>query len=135
MSRIRGESNFQCSRTKAHIMREYNVDKWGRLLADYEEHPERLKRFVMYGDDEALLAVKDTILEGPSFALRAIRMAYMEKIFDVFAPGTVRCELGAGFGQNFIGMPGEFYGGEYTQSGLIYPSLHIGFLCHCVRCG
>jgi hypothetical protein len=125
--RLLGLEPYQQRRTLELVERSYNVEHYGRLLREYRDDVEALrKKFLHPSDQEVAFSLEDSVFSAPLSQFVSIRRSYMRRTLDGYANGALLCELGAGFGQNFVWLERDVYGGEYSESAVALAGL-LGF--------
>jgi hypothetical protein len=114
--RLLGFEPYQQERSAELIAREYDRELYGKLLRDYGGDLERLRRIVLHPpSDEVVVSMQDRLIALPYNAFKNLRTAYIHSVLDRHCGDSLLCELGAGFGQNFLLLGRDMYGGECSQ--------------------
>lgn len=114
-ARLLGIEPFQQQRTLELIGREYDEGFYGRLLEQYRNDPDALRRRVLDPPtDEIVASFGDRLFFLPLRRFHAIKRDTIRAALHRFGGDAPRCELGAGYGSNFLWQDIALYGGEYS---------------------
>lgn len=121
--RLLGFEKFQQERDTQLIEHEYNCKFYGKRLSDFGNDLNALRKRVNHGSDkEIVISIKDQLLALQENLFLKIKRSYMLGILQEYCGDSSICELGAGFGQNFIWLNQqihqEIYGGEFSSNGV-----------------
>lgn len=129
-SRLLGEKSF-IKRIKDYesVLREYDVDKWGQMLAiankDNSFKLEDGDKFELGEDTDQIIWVSQGLEKSASHSARAQYKTLLKEVLKTYHSGESIVELGAGFGSIILYMAmqeefknSQFYAGEFTQSGV-----------------
>lgn len=129
--RLLGLTPFeQKKKTHRELVREYEQEKWGKLLEMVQNAPQQVTLpwvlecvFSQRSEDEFII-VKEECKLVPAQEGRALTLQVILSHLRHYLPSHHIVELGAGFGNILIDIAqqkdfsgAEFYAGEFTQSG------------------
>ena len=123
------EEYQQRSKTKDEILREYEREKWGKLLKDFNQNPWRsFQEFRDNVDNSSLLmprSWKEELFFLKELDFSRFQADVLADILTLFMPTGTVVELGCGFGAMLLDMAGRdnfkhvrFIGGDITPSGV-----------------
>ncbi|MGL5059956.1 MAG: hypothetical protein ACRC62_08225 [Microcoleus sp.] len=121
--RLLGLEQWSINRDVSQIEREYNQDKYGKLLSYNLTNLEEYVKKQIEGDentpqDNFVFSVGDKLFEADVNLASTIYQSIISQIIQSYNPHRI-CELGCGYGQNFsiLQKKGlEVYGGEYSRN-------------------
>lgn len=120
----------QRAKTPEAVLHEYDVDKWGVLLARMEQSDERLTvedvdNWCFDVPEPALVWAHERFKPMSYLAAHRIYMELVSEVLQRLLPASAIAELGCGYGSiilklarssSFDGIP--FFAAEYTNSGI-----------------
>jgi SAM-dependent methyltransferase len=121
--RLLGLEKWSITRDVSQIEREYNQDKYGKLLSyDLTHLGEYIKKQIE-GDENTpknkfIFSIEDELFEADVNIASTIYQSIISQIVQSYNPHRI-CELGCGYGQNFSYLKkicAEVYGGEYSRN-------------------
>jgi hypothetical protein len=119
--RLLGLSDFQKKRDIGQIENEYNLDKYGKLLAfefkTIEEY--KSKEFEQSGlnpiSGNIIISLGDSIFKTSVANARTIYYSFIKTTINKYLSENI-CELGCGYGYNLSYLGRNVYGGEYSKN-------------------
>lgn len=121
--RLLGLEKWSMTRDISQIEREYNQDKYGRLLSYNLTNVEEYIEKQMEGEkitqkNKYIFSLEEELFETDINMASTIYQSIIGKITQSYNPHRI-CELGCGYGQNFSYLTkfcAEVYGGEYSKN-------------------
>ncbi len=115
-------------KTKKEVLREYDVDKWGVLLNDFNNSKwKNLDEFILHftGDEQNVFFWKNNLYLMSPFLMNRIQIELIKNIIKIFLPTNTIIEIGSGFGNIILNLANDkdfkgisFIGGELTNTGI-----------------
>ena len=120
MRRALGLEDFSKQRDISQIEREYNLDKYARLMPHVGLGMEGCKALEfeqggLKADSPMPISFGDELFEASLHTARTLFYGMIKATVARYA-STNTCELGCGYGYNLSYLPGNGYGGEYAQN-------------------
>lgn len=120
--RLLGLDRFSRVRDRSLVAAEYDAGLYAECLRNHEADPEAVVRKTISADtDEPVtISLGQHLFRLPKKDFLSLKQNWMASILDQFAPNGPLCELGAGYGQNFLWLAQkdfhDLYGGEFSSN-------------------
>jgi len=121
--RLLGLEEWSITRDILQVEREYDRDKYGKLLSynltNVEEHIiKQMKGEEIDVNDKFVFSLNEELFETNVNMASRIYQSIISQVTKSYNPQRI-CELGCGYGQNFSFLSNfcsEIYGGEYSEN-------------------